>query len=51
MQQEVILSAGALGSPLILMRSGIGDPNDIKTWHELVHELKGVGKNIPRPLA
>ena len=45
--KEVILSAGALGSPLILMRSGIGDPNDItKHGIELVHELKGVGKNM-----
>ena len=45
--KEVILSAGALGSPLILMRSGIGDPNDItKHGIDLVHELKGVGKNM-----
>ena len=45
--KEVILSAGALGSPLILMRSGIGDPNDItKHGIDLLHELKGVGKNM-----
>ena len=45
--KEIILSAGALGSPLILMRSGIGDPNDItKHGIDLVHELKGVGKNM-----
>ena len=44
---EVILSAGAIGSPQILMLSGIGDPADI-TPHgiEMKSEIKGVGKNL-----
>ena len=44
---EVILSAGSLNSPQILMRSGVGAAEDI-TPHgiELAHELKGVGQNL-----
>ena len=45
--KEVILSAGAFGSPQILMLSGIGDKDELaKHSIELVHELKGVGKNL-----
>jgi len=45
--REVILSAGSLNSPQILMRSGVGAADDI-TPHgiELLHELKGVGQNL-----
>ncbi len=44
---EVILCAGAIGSPQILMLSGIGDPQDILPHGiELNVELKGVGKNL-----
>ena len=45
--KEVILSAGAINSPQILMNSGIGDSTDLsKHGISIVHELKGVGKNL-----
>ena len=45
--KEIILSSGAVNSPQILMRSGIGDSEEIKKHGiEVVHELKGVGKNL-----
>ena len=45
--QEVLLSAGAFGSPQILMLSGIGDKEEL-TEHNIdcVHHLPGVGKNL-----
>ncbi|WP_439496009.1 GMC family oxidoreductase [Bosea sp. (in: a-proteobacteria)] len=44
---EVILSSGAVNSPVTLMHSGIGDP-DLLTRHGIpvLHELKGVGRNL-----
>jgi choline dehydrogenase-like flavoprotein len=44
---EVILSAGALVSPKILMLSGIGDPEEITPHNiKMTHTLPGVGKNL-----
>jgi choline dehydrogenase len=45
--REVILSAGALNSPQILLRSGVGPADEIKPHGlEMVHELAGVGQNL-----
>jgi choline dehydrogenase len=44
---EVIACAGAIGSPGLLMRSGIGDPVELaEAGVEVVHELPGVGRNL-----
>jgi len=45
--REVILSAGAIGSPHLLQLSGVGDPEHLaKIGVPVVHELRGVGKNM-----
>tara|TARA_R110002094_G_scaffold102119_9_gene101860 strand:+ start:9422 stop:11257 length:1836 start_codon:yes stop_codon:yes gene_type:complete len=45
--RDVILSAGAVGSPQILMLSGIGPRREIEAVDlECRHELPGVGKNL-----
>ena len=45
--KEVILSAGAIGSPHILQVSGIGDAQKLKKHGiEMIHELRGVGQNL-----
>ncbi len=45
--KEVILSAGAFGSPQLLMLSGIGDRGDLDPHGLTVkHDLPGVGKNL-----
>ncbi|WP_188065421.1 GMC family oxidoreductase [Sphingobium sp. KCTC 72723] len=44
---EVLLSAGAIGSPAILQRSGIGDGSKLAALGvESVHHLPGVGENL-----
>ena len=46
-RREIILSAGAVGSPSILQRSGIGPAALLKRLGiNLVHELNGVGGNL-----
>jgi choline dehydrogenase len=45
--REVILSAGAIGSPHILQLSGVGDPEHLgKIGVKVLHALPGVGKNM-----
>ncbi len=44
---EVILCAGAFGSPQLLQLSGVGDPAHLRRLGiEVVHELPGVGENL-----
>jgi choline dehydrogenase len=45
--REIILSAGAVGSPHLLQISGVGDPEHLgKIGVPVVHALPGVGKNM-----
>ncbi len=46
-RREIILSAGAIGSPQILMLSGVGDPDELRPHGIEVHsQINGVGKNL-----
>lgn len=46
-RREVVLSSGAIGSPQILMLSGVGDPDELsKHGIEVKAALSGVGKNL-----
>lgn len=49
---EVILCAGAISSPLILMRSGIGPANELRRAgvENIRVDLPGVGKNLQNAL-
>ena len=45
--REVVLSAGTVNSPQILMLSGIGPPEELgRHGIEVVHDLPGVGRNL-----
>jgi choline dehydrogenase len=44
---EIVLSAGAIGSPDILLKSGIGPAAQIKSFGgDVHHDLPGVGQNL-----
>ena len=46
-QREVILCAGAIGSPQLLQVSGVGPKNTLAAAGiEQIHELPGVGENL-----
>ncbi|MBI1928164.1 GMC family oxidoreductase N-terminal domain-containing protein [Candidatus Poribacteria bacterium] len=45
--QEIILSAGAIGSPWLLMLSGVGPANHLKSRGiKVIQNLPGIGKNL-----
>lgn len=50
---EIIVSAGSIASPHLLLRSGVGPANELRTTDiRVVHDLPGVGKNLrDHPLA
>lgn len=51
-RREVILSAGAIGSPHILLNSGIGPKRDLEqVGVPIVHPLEGVGRNLQDHIA
>jgi choline dehydrogenase len=46
-EREVILSAGTIGSPQLLLLSGVGAPDELRAaGAEVRHELPGVGRNL-----
>ena len=46
-EAEVVLCAGSIGSPHILLLSGIGPAEDLETVGvHVIHDLPGVGKNL-----
>jgi choline dehydrogenase len=45
--REVLLAAGAIGSPQLLMLSGVGPPDELRAAGvDVRHELPGVGRNL-----
>ena len=46
-RREVIVTAGAIGSPKLLLLSGIGPADELRKLNiPVVHDLPGVGKNL-----
>ena len=46
-RREVIVTAGAINSPVLLMNSGVGPADELKqVGIDVVHPLAGVGKNL-----
>ncbi len=46
-KREVVLSSGAIGSPQIMMLSGLGEAEQLKAnGIEVIKDLPGVGKNL-----
>lgn len=46
-KREVLLCAGAINTPQLLMLSGVGEPDALQRHGiDIVHELPGVGKNL-----
>jgi choline dehydrogenase len=46
-QREVLLSAGTIGSPQLLLLSGIGPAQELRAAGvEVRHDLRGVGRNL-----
>jgi len=46
-EREVLLSAGAIGSPQLLLLSGVGPGEDLRAAGvEVRHDLPGVGRNL-----
>jgi choline dehydrogenase len=51
-RREVIVCAGTIASPMILMRSGIGPGQELRRHGiDVVHELAGVGRNLQDHMA
>ncbi|HEX6121381.1 MAG TPA: GMC family oxidoreductase N-terminal domain-containing protein, partial [Dongiaceae bacterium] len=47
MAEHVILAAGTIGSPMLLLRSGIGPADELRALGIAVrHDLPGVGRNL-----
>jgi choline dehydrogenase len=50
-RREIILCAGAFGSPAILLRSGVGDPHQLRELNiPLTHASPAVGRNLQEHL-
>jgi len=46
-RNEIVLCGGAIGSPQILLRSGVGPADELeRVGIDVVHALPGVGKNL-----